>query len=48
MDMVQRCRAQGVNIYVDAVINHMTGQDRSGMLAKKKTLIALDTEIGLP
>ena len=45
--MVQRCRAQGVNIYVDAVINHMTGQDRSGMLAKK-TLIALDTEIGFP
>ena len=34
--MVQRCRAQGVNIYVDAVINHMTGQDRSGTMAKKK------------
>ena len=37
VDMVQRCRAQGVNIYVDAVINHMTGQDRSGM-AKKTSL----------
>ncbi len=25
-DMVRRCRAAGVGIYVDAVINHMTGQ----------------------
>ena len=30
IDMVNRCRAVGVNIYVDAVINHMSGQDRSG------------------
>ena len=30
IDMVDRCRASGVNIYVDAVINHMTGSDRSG------------------
>ena len=42
VDMVQRCRAQGVNIYVDAVINHMTGQDRSGMA--KKNFIKLDTD----
>ena len=28
--MVTRCRASGVNIYVDAVINHMTGIDRVG------------------
>src|SRR5262249_159460 len=25
-DMVRRCAAVGVDIYVDAVINHMTGQ----------------------
>ena len=30
IDMVQRCSAVGVNIYVDAVINHMTGIDRVG------------------
>jgi len=30
IDMVNRCRASGVNIYVDAVINHMSGSDRSG------------------
>ena len=29
VDMVERCRAAGVDIYVDAVINHMTGV-RSG------------------
>lgn len=27
-DMVQRCQAAGVDIYVDAVINHMAAQDR--------------------
>ncbi|MEM1095016.1 MAG: alpha-amylase family protein [Bacteroidota bacterium] len=27
-DMVQRCNAVGVGIYVDAVINHMTGAER--------------------
>lgn len=26
-DMVKRCKAAGVNIYVDAVINHMSGQE---------------------
>ncbi len=26
-DMVSRCQAAGVDIYVDAVINHMTGQE---------------------
>ena len=31
IDMVNRCRASGVNIYVDAVINHMSGSDRSGI-----------------
>ena len=46
VDMVQRCRAQGVNIYVDAVINHMTGQDRSGTMAKKN-LIKSDTNRSL-
>ena len=30
IDMVQRCSAVGVNIYVDAVINHMTGIGNSG------------------
>lgn len=25
IDMVQRCNAVGVNIYVDAIINHMSG-----------------------
>ena len=30
IDMVNRCHAVGVNIYVDAVINHMTGIDRVG------------------
>lgn len=29
-DMVQTCRDQGVNIYVDAVINHMTGTGSIG------------------
>jgi alpha-amylase len=29
-NMVQRCKAVGVDIYVDAVINHMTGQDGGG------------------
>ncbi|RME09795.1 MAG: ATPase [Ardenticatenia bacterium] len=27
IDMVQRCHAAGVDVYVDAVINHMTGQE---------------------
>ena len=27
-DMVQRCKAVGVDIYLDAVINHMAAQDR--------------------
>lgn len=32
IDMVQRCRAVGVDVYVDAVINHMTGgPTRSGL-----------------
>ncbi len=30
-DMVSRCAAAGVDIYVDAVINHMTGQDNGGV-----------------
>jgi 1,4-alpha-glucan branching enzyme len=30
--MISRCRAVGVNIYVDTVINHMTGIDRQGTL----------------
>ena len=30
IDMVQRCKAVGVNIYVDAVINHMCGAGGSG------------------
>ena len=34
--MVERCRAQKVNIYVDAVINHMTGMDRSGITVGQK------------
>jgi alpha-amylase len=29
-DMVNRCNAVGVRIYVDAVINHMTGSSMSG------------------
>lgn len=29
-DMVNRCKAVGVGIYVDAVINHMTGNDGGG------------------
>ena len=29
-DMVHRCRAAGVNIFVDAVINHMSGLDSEG------------------
>ena len=29
-EMVTRCHNVGVNIYVDAVLNHMTGQDRIG------------------
>lgn len=28
--MVTRCKAVGVDVYVDAVINHMTGQDGGG------------------
>ena len=47
VDMVQRCRAQGVNIYVDAVINHMTGQDRSGTMAKKTSLNRTQTDLSL-
>ncbi len=30
ISMVQRCRAQGVKIYVDAVLNHMTGTGSAG------------------
>jgi alpha-amylase len=30
-DMVSRCNAVGVDIYVDAVINHMSGVDPSGV-----------------
>ncbi|MFY1703652.1 carbohydrate-binding module family 20 domain-containing protein [Micromonospora sp. WMMA1923] len=30
VDMVQRCRAQGVKIYVDMVLNHMTGTGSAG------------------
>ncbi len=29
VDMVSRCKAVGVNIYVDAVINHMAAGGRS-------------------
>ena len=28
--MVSRCKAAGVNIYVDGVINHMSGMDGAG------------------
>lgn len=28
--MVERCNAAGVNVYVDLVINHMTGHSREG------------------
>ena len=31
VDMVQRCRAAGVDIYVDAVINHMTNYPSPGV-----------------
>jgi len=31
VDMVRRCNAVGVRIYVDAVINHMTGSEVKGM-----------------
>jgi len=30
IDMVHRCNAVGVRIYVDAVVNHMSGMGRSG------------------
>ena len=30
IDMVDRCKAVGVNIFVDAVINHMSGLDSEG------------------
>ena len=30
IDMVDRCKAAGVNIFVDAVINHMSGMDGQG------------------
>ncbi|OFZ54057.1 MAG: ATPase [Bdellovibrionales bacterium RIFOXYC1_FULL_54_43] len=30
IDMVKRCKAQGVDIYVDAVLNHMSWVNRSG------------------
>jgi alpha-amylase len=30
ISMVQRCNAVGVNIYIDAVVNHMTGHGASG------------------
>merc|ERR1712168_1054635 len=30
IDMVNRCKRAGVNIYVDAVVNHMTGHGGSG------------------
>jgi len=30
IDMVNRCKSSGVNIYVDAVVNHMTGHGGSG------------------
>ncbi|XP_046454250.1 alpha-amylase-like isoform X3 [Daphnia pulex] len=31
IDMVHRCNSVGVRIYVDAVVNHMTGTGRSGI-----------------
>ena len=30
ISMVDRCKAAGVNIFVDAVINHMSGRGGSG------------------
>ena len=30
VDMVERCNAVGVRIFVDTVINHMAGVDREG------------------
>ena len=30
ISMVDRCKAAGVNIFVDAVINHMSGRDGAG------------------
>ncbi|KAH9519303.1 Alpha-amylase A type-1/2 [Bulinus truncatus] len=30
-DMVQRCKAAGVRVYVDAVVNHMAGLGRKGV-----------------
>ena len=30
ISMVDRCKAAGVNIFVDAVINHMSGMDGKG------------------
>merc|ERR1712168_860387 len=30
IDIVNRCKSAGVNIYVDAVVNHMTGHGGSG------------------
>ena len=30
IDMVERCNAVGVRIFVDTVINHMAGADRQG------------------
>ena len=30
VDMVERCNAVGVRVFIDAVINHMAGADRQG------------------
>jgi alpha-amylase len=42
-EMVQRCRAAGVAIYVDAVINHMTNSPSPGVGSKEQHEITTGT-----
>ena len=39
IEMVNRCKDAGVNIFVDAVINHMSGMDGQGKIRQPQFMI---------
>ena len=45
IDMVDRCKAAGVNIFVDAILNHMSGLDSSGKIKRSLNEILLKNAI---
>ena len=48
IDMVERCNAVGVRIYVDAVINHMAGMDRQGTGSGGSSFNTMDNNHDFP